>query len=69
MFKNNKIYGKKTGQFQTILGTVNERTAYPIGGKPKIQLCERYEKISLSYILLKQIGFSNTWKIIRMCPV
>lgn len=72
MYSANKVYGKKTGQFKTVLGYVTDEKVKRIRDmrtNEYLPCSQSYPTTPLMYLLLfKQVNAKN-WEIIRVLAV
>lgn len=72
MYTATKHYGKKTGQFKTVLGYVTDEKVKRIRDMQKNEylLCAQcYPNTPLMYLLLFKQSKATVWEIIRVLPV
>lgn len=72
MYHAEKHYGKKSGQFKTVLGYVPDTKTKIVRALPgnEIYLVERTQSsLPLMYMLLHKEENDKVWQIIRLCKV
>lgn len=72
MYKATKYYGKKTGQFKTVLGYVTDEKVKRIRDMQKneyLPCAQCYPNTPLMYLLLFKQSKATVWEIIRVLPV
>lgn len=72
MYHAEKHYGKKSGQFKTVLGYVPDTKAKIVRAFPgnEIYPVERTQSsLPLMYMLLHKGENDKVWQIIRLCKV
>lgn len=71
-YRAEKLYGKKSGEFKTVLGYVPDTKTKIVRALPgnEIYLAEQTQSsLPLMYILLHKKINDKVWKIIRLCRV
>lgn len=72
MYKATKHYGKKTGQFKTVLGYVTDEKVKRIRDMQRneyLPCAQGYPNTPLMYLLLFKQSNATVWEIIRVLPV
>lgn len=72
MYRAEKHYGKKSGQFKTVLGYVPDTKTKIVRALPgnEIYPVERTQSsLPLMYMLLHKRENDKVWQIIRLCRV
>lgn len=67
-----KLYGKKSGEFKTVLGYVPDTKTKIVRALPGNEIYpveQTQPSLPLMYILLHKKTTNNVWKVIRLCRV